>query len=272
MSPERPVPCDVYRLGLVEYEEAWAEQRSLVEACRQDGRPRLLLLEHPPTYTFGVRGRQEHLLVRGEALAALGAAVHRIDRGGDVTFHGPGQLVGYPVLDLRRWHQGPVWYVRALEETLIEALSAFGIEADRSPGRPGVWVGGAKIAAIGVRVSRGVTSHGFALNVDPDLSYFAHIIPCGLPDVTVTSMAEVLSHRTMNGAAAGAMPPPSGGGEVPTWELSSAPSMDAVMDAVTAAFARIFGLEMKDANRTGGRPVALGAPLAAPILHRPWSR
>ncbi len=289
MSPERAVPCDVYRLGLVEYEEAWAEQRRLVEACRQDGRPRLLLLEHPPTYTFGVRGRQEHLLVREQALAALGAAVYRIDRGGDVTFHGPGQLVGYPILDLRRWHQGPVWYVRALEEMLIEALSAFGIEAERSPGRPGVWVGGAKIAAIGVRVSRGVTSHGFALNVDPDLEYFSYIVPCGLPDVTVTSIAKVLLGRDTNGLSmttrerhserseesdgtCTTAPLPSGDHEEAGERRTSTPSMEAGIDAVVAAFGRVFGLEMNDANRRGGRPVALGGRLPAPILHRPWSR
>ncbi len=187
MEPEpAAVPCIVHRLGMVEYQEAWEKQQRLAEACRQDGCGRLLLLEHPPTYTFGVRGKEEHLLLDEGALAEVGAAVHRVDRGGDVTFHGPGQLVGYPILDLRRWRQGPVWYVRALEQVLIEALSGFGIAAGRSEGRPGVWVGNKKIAAIGVRVSRGVTSHGFALNVDPDLQFFSHIIACGLPDATVT--------------------------------------------------------------------------------------
>lgn len=237
------VPCAVHRLGLVEYQEAWAEQRRLVEACRADGRGRLLLLEHPPTYTFGVRGRSEHLLLREETLAQIGATVHRIDRGGDVTFHGPGQLVGYPILDLRRWRQGPLWYVRSLEAVLIEALSAFGIAGRRAPGRPGVWVGEAKIAAIGVRVSRGITSHGFALNVDPDLRYFSYIIPCGLPDVSVTSMAQVLRNSTINGVAlqAGQKPPlSSGGGE-------TVPTMSAVMDAVVAAFARVFPVQLEEA-------------------------
>src|SRR3990170_1146331 len=167
MPPNPASDCTVVRPGLVDYQEAWDEQRRLAEACRDDGRARLLLLEHPPTYTFGVRGRQEHLLLSEDALASLGAAVYRIDRGGDVTVHGPGQLVGYPILHLRRWHPGPLWFVRSLEATLIEALSAFGIAGHRVPRRPGVVAGDAKIAAIGVRVSRGVTSHGFALNVAP---------------------------------------------------------------------------------------------------------
>jgi lipoate-protein ligase B len=211
------IPCAVCHLGLVDYQKAWEEQQRLVEACRRDGCARLLLLEHPPTYTLGVHGRQEHLLVGEEALAELGAAVHRVDRGGDITFHGPGQLVGYPILDLGRWNRGPVWYVRSLEAVLIETLSAFGLAAQRAPGRPGVWVRRAKIAAIGVRVSRGITSHGFALNVNPDLSYFSRIIPCGLAGATVTSMAR---------------------------ELGWAPDMDGVMKAVIDAFGRVFPVEM----------------------------
>lgn len=214
------VPCIVQRLGLSGYQETWAEQRRLVETCRADGRARLLLLEHPPTYTFGVRGKTEHLLVHEEALARLGASVHRVDRGGDVTFHGPGQLVGYPILDLRRWRQGPLWYVRSLEALLVDALSAFGIAAGRVPGCPGVWVGRAKIAAIGVHVSKGITSHGFALNVDPDLRFFTHIVPCGLPDAAVTSMAH---------------------------ELGQAPQMEAVMDAVVGSFGRVFPVRLTEA-------------------------
>ncbi|MGB2695569.1 MAG: lipoyl(octanoyl) transferase LipB [Dehalococcoidia bacterium] len=212
-------PCSVRRLGLVDYQQAWDEQRRLVELCHGDGLARLLLLEHPPTYTFGARGKQEHLLASERALAQLGAAVYRVDRGGDVTFHGPGQLVAYPMLDLRAWNQGPSWYVRSLEQTIIDALASFGISARREPGRPGVWVGAGKIAAIGVRVSRGVTSHGFALNVDPNLRFFSHIVPCGLPDISVTSMAQ---------------------------ELERAPDMDVVMDAISDAFARVFPVEMQE--------------------------
>ena len=233
----QPLSCAVQRLGLIEYTEAWAEQRRLVEACREDSEARLLLLEHPPTYTLGARGRQEHLLLANETLAQLGAAVHRTDRGGDVTFHGPGQLVGYPILDLRRWGQGPSWYVRSLEAMLIEALSAFGIAGRQEPGWPGVWAGDAKIAAIGVRVSRGVTSHGFALNVDPDLRYFSYIVPCGLPDVSVTSMGHVLGR---------------------------APELEAVMDAVVEAFGHVFDLRMDEAAGWGEHPVALAERLPAP--------
>ena len=220
MQPNRPAtPCSVQRLGLVDYQEAWEEQRRLVEACRRDGHGRLLLLEHPPTYTLGARGKQEHLLLSEASLAKVGATVHRVDRGGDVTFHGPGQLVGYPILDIRQWNQGPVWYVCSLEEALIEALATFGIAGERKKGQPGVWVGGAKIAAIGVRVSRGITSHGFALNVEPDLGYFSYIVPCGLPDVAVTSMAR---------------------------ELREAPGMDEVIDAVIEAFGHIFPVELRE--------------------------
>jgi lipoate-protein ligase B len=230
--------CTVSRLGLVEYQPAWDMQRRLVEACREVGEQHLLLLEHPPTYTLGARGKQEHLLLGEPALAQLGATVHRIDRGGDITFHGPGQLVGYPILDLANWGQGPLWYVRSLEAVLIDALASFGIDATRTPGRPGVWVDGAKIASIGVRVSRGVTSHGFALNVDPDLTFFSHIVPCGLPGVSMTSIAEVFRGRRGDHPVAlgGQMPAPT-------------PRIDDVTDAVVDAFARVFELDLQDGER-----------------------
>ena len=268
----QPPGCAVRRLGLIEYTEAGAEQRRLVEACREDSEARLLLLEHPPTYTFGARGRQEHLLLGDDALAGLGAAVHRTDRGGDVTFHGPGQLVGYPILDLRRWGQGPSWYVRSLEAVLIEALSAFGIAGRREPERPGVWAGDAKIAAIGVRVSRGVTSHGFALNVDPDLRYFSYIVPCGLPNVSVTSIAEVLRQRTMNGAAIAREPHPESAVAAPTGGLDrpeglSLHPMESVMDAVIEAFGHVFDLRMDEAAGRGDQMVALGERLPAATAH-----
>ncbi len=239
--PPPQAGCAVHRLGLVDYQEAWALQRRLGEACRERGELHLLLLEHPPTYTLGARGKQEHLLLNEAALARLGASVHRVDRGGDITFHGPGQLVGYPILDLRRWNQGPLWYVRSLEAVLIDALALFDIDAARMPGRPGVWVGRAKIASIGVHISRGITSHGFALNVDPDLAFFSHIVPCGLPDVSMTSMITILQHRAMNCATSEPkhMPPTSVGGV----------QMPAVIDAVVEAFARAFELEMQDGDR-----------------------
>jgi lipoyl(octanoyl) transferase len=227
--------CLVSRLGLVEYQQAWDLQRRLVVACRERGEQHLLLLEHPPTYTLGARGKQEHLLLGEQALAQLGATLHRIDRGGDVTFHGPGQLVGYPILDLSNWGQGPLWYVRSLEAVLIEALSSFDIEATRMPGRRGVWIDGAKIASIGVRVSRGITSHGFALNVDPDLSFFSHIVPCGLPGVSMTSMARI---RPQEDAA-------NSPGARPFASLR----VTQVMDAVVQSFARVFELELQDGDR-----------------------
>jgi lipoate-protein ligase B len=227
--------CAVHQLGLVDYQEAWALQRRLGEACRERGELHLLLLEHPPTYTLGARGKQEHLLLNEAALARLGASVHRVDRGGDVTFHGPGQLVGYPILDLRRWNQGPLWYVRSLEAVLIDALASFGIDAARMPGRPGVWVGRAKIASIGVHVSGGITSHGFALNVDPDLTFFSHIVPCGLPDVSMTSMARALASKST--AQGDQMVAPT-------------VSMSYVMDAIVQSFANTFEIEMQDGDRT----------------------
>ena len=128
--------------------------------------------------------------------------MHHIDRGGEVTYHGPGQLVGYPIINLRRWNGGALKYVRTLERVLIDTLSEFGIHAESEDRPTGVWVGEAKIAAIGVRISRGVTMHGFALNVDPDLSYFDHIVPCGMRDANVTSMAAVLNFPHEVGAVA----------------------------------------------------------------------
>lgn len=235
MQRDLRATCALHRLGLVDYADALDEQRRFVDACREDGEPRLLLLEHPPTYTFGPRGRSEHLLASEDALARLGASVYRTDRGGDVTFHGRGQLVGYPILDLRRWDQGPRWYVRSLEQVLIWTLARFGIAGYRVEGRPGVWTDGGKIAAIGVHVSRGITSHGFALNVDPDLGYFSHIVPCGLPDVTVTSMAECHSERSEES------------GETRQSSDRGAPIMNDVMDAAADAFGRVFGLDMREA-------------------------
>ncbi len=181
--------CTLLRPGLVAYQDAWQLQQRIAERVRCGGGESLVLLEHPPTYTLGARGNAEHLLLSHEALASRGAEVHRTDRGGDVTFHGPGQLVGYPIINIRRYGEGPSWYVRTLEAVLIDVLARFGIDAARSPRNHGVWVGNAKIAAIGVRVSRGITTHGFALNVSTDLAYFQHIVPCGLVDAGVTSMA-----------------------------------------------------------------------------------
>lgn len=174
------------------YGAAWALQRELVTA-RQAGRVRdvVLLVEHPPVITIGRAGRSANILLPRALLAAQGFEVFEVERGGDVTYHGPGQLVGYPIVDLRAVDEDVVRYVRSLEGALIGALQQFGISAERVRGYPGVWIGGSKIAAIGVAVKRRVTMHGFALNVAPNLDHFAVINPCGLGK-PVTSMAGVL--------------------------------------------------------------------------------
>ena len=189
----RPSECTVVWLGRVDYQEAWDLQRALANA-RVAGTigDVLLLLEHPHVYTVGRRGQRSDILLDEAGLAHVGATVHHVDRGGEVTYHGPGQLVGYPIIDLRQWGDGPLRYVRTLERVLIDALSEFRIPARRSEGLTGVWVAEEKMAAIGVKVSRGVTTHGFALNVDPDLSYYRHIVPCGIVNRGVTSMARLL--------------------------------------------------------------------------------
>ena len=180
-------------LGSMDYQKAWDLQRSLAEA-RAQGRigDTLLLLEHPAVYTLGRTSRESDLLFPVDYLESLGARVVRVDRGGQITFHGPGQLVGYPIMDVRSWGGGPLRYVRGLEATLIGVLDAFGIAAGRADMPTGIWVEDEKIAAIGVKVSRRVTTHGFALNVATDLSWFQNIVPCGMPDAGVTSMERLL--------------------------------------------------------------------------------
>ena len=191
--------CLAIPLGLLDYQAAYDLQRRLHALVVANELPDLLLLlEHPHVYTLGRRGQQSHILASDEALTQLGVETHFTDRGGETTYHGPGQLVGYPIVNLRRWGGGVRKYVQTLEQTLIAALAAeygYGIAA-HSEGKPtGVWVGDAKIAAIGVRVSRSVTMHGFALNVCPDLSFFDHIVPCGMPGARVTSMAQELGQE-----------------------------------------------------------------------------
>lgn len=181
--------CELRELGRIGYGEALSLQAVLVEQRKQGAIPdQLLLLEHPHVVTLGRNGRREHLLARPEMLERAGIEFFETDRGGDITYHGPGQLVGYPILDLRQWRRDVVAYVRGLEQVIIDALAEFGLAAGRVSGCTGVWVEERKIAAIGVHISRWVTSHGFALNVDTDLSYFRYIVPCGLSR-PVTSMA-----------------------------------------------------------------------------------
>jgi lipoyl(octanoyl) transferase len=187
---------DVRRLGTIGYQDALNLQRQLVEDRTQGRIPdQLLLLEHPAVITLGVRTRNDrtHVLASPESLAAQGVGVFETGRGGDVTYHGPGQLVGYPIIDLNPDRRDVHRYVRDLEEVLIRTVAAFGISAARIEGLTGIWVGDEKLAAIGVRISRWVTSHGFALNVSTDLSQFGLIVPCGITDKGVTSMEQLLS-------------------------------------------------------------------------------
>lgn len=179
---------EVRQLGLVPYGEAWELQKEL-ERRRKAGEipDQLLLLEHPHVLTLGRNGKLDHLLVSRERLAQLGIEFYEIDRGGDITYHGPGQVVGYPIVDLREWKRDVVAYVRGIEEVVIRALARFGIESWREPGATGVWTRAGKICAIGVHISRWVTTHGFALNWTTDLKYYQYIVPCGLPR-PVTSM------------------------------------------------------------------------------------
>ena len=184
-------PFTVRHLGLVDYQAGLDLQNELVDQRKQGLIPdQLLLLEHPPVITLGARNHnsRSNVLETPESLAHKGVALFETGRGGDVTYHGPGQLVGYPILELQAGRRDVHRYVRDLEEVLIQAVSDFGIAATRIPGLTGIWVGEEKLAAIGVRLSRWVTSHGFALNVTTDLSNFGLIVPCGITGKGVTSM------------------------------------------------------------------------------------
>jgi lipoyl(octanoyl) transferase len=209
--------CVLRELGRVDYGEALALQQKLV-AARKEGSitDQLLLLEHPHVITLGRNGQIGNVLASEQVLSRAGISFYPIDRGGDVTYHGPGQLVGYPILDLREWKRDVGAYVRGVEQVIIDTLADFGILAGRIPKLTGVWVDGRKVAAIGVHISRWVTSHGFALNVNTDLSYFQYIVPCGLTK-PVTSM----------------------------WQLGARPALPEVSRALAAHFGRIFEREMQ---------------------------
>ncbi len=235
---------EVLDLGLIEYERAWKLQEEYASEIAAGTRPpTLLLLEHPNVYTFGRKGHAENLLWGEEKLKEKGIAIHWVDRGGDVTYHGPGQLVGYPLFPLGKIEKENrlpeadyVGYVRKLEKTLIVALARLGVAAGQRSGLTGVWIQAdvysrcprckpqdrakpAKIAAIGVKVDvNGVSRHGFALNVNPDMEYFDGIIACGLADEPVVSLADLLTNL---------------------------PSMEEVKQEVTTAFSEVFGYEIK---------------------------
>jgi lipoyl(octanoyl) transferase len=186
---------EVRRLGLVGYDEAVALQRELVEQRRANRIPDVLLLvDHPPVITLGVRSEisRANVVATTERLAQLGISIHETGRGGDVTYHGPGQIVGYPILDLRPDRCDVHKYVRDLEEVMIRTCGDYGVAAGRIAGLTGTWIAAEKVGAIGIRISRWITSHGFAFNVRTDLDYFKLIVPCGIPDRGVTSLERVV--------------------------------------------------------------------------------
>lgn len=219
----------VEQLGLVDYAKALRLQGERVAARKAGAIPdTLLLLEHPHVFTLGRNARREHLLISNERVGALGAQVFETDRGGDITYHGPGQLVGYPILDLTQHRRDIAWYMRSLEEVIVQVVADYGVPADRLAGAPGVWVGNDKLVAMGVHVSRWVTSHGFAFNVNTDLRYFDWIVPCGLHDKGVTSLEKLLGRHV---------------------------EMDEVTERVVDHFSRIFGFTLE----TGTRPLAVSS-------------
>lgn len=209
--------CEVRDCGCLGYTEAFALQRELVDRRKRGEIPdQLLFVEHPHVITLGRNGHLENLLASKEILSRTGIDFQETDRGGDITYHGPGQIVGYPVFDLREWKRDVGAYVRAIEQAIIDTLDSFGIEAGREPGATGVWTRQGKICAIGVHISRWVTSHGFALNHTTDLSYFQYIVPCGLTK-PVTSIAA----------------------------LGQAVDRADVQEALTHEFSKQFGLQMR---------------------------
>ncbi len=214
--------CQIHQLGRVPYRDALEVQRQAVMRRKAGEVPDLLLLlEHPHVYTMGRSARREHLLISEQRLQTLGAELFETDRGGDITYHGPGQVVGYPILDLKQHHRDVAWYMRALEEVLIQTVADFGGEAGRRAGSTGVWAGEEKLASLGVHLSRWVTSHGFALNVNTDLTYFDYIVPCGLKNVRVTSLEELTGRRA---------------------------DLESVGERIIGHFAEVFGVEFRHAS------------------------
>jgi lipoyl(octanoyl) transferase len=215
--------CRVEQFALIDYDAALAVQRERVAQRKAGLIPdTLLLLEHPHVYTLGRNAKREHLLVSPDRLEQSGAQLFATDRGGDITYHGPGQLVGYPIFDLTQHRRDIAWYMRSLEQVFIDLAAELGIRAERIAGAAGVWVGNQKLVAMGVHVSRWVTSHGFALNVNTDLSYFGAIVPCGLRDKGVTSVAKLIGHRL---------------------------DMEEMRDNVIRHFGRVLGMEMQPGFR-----------------------
>ena len=226
--------CSIVDVGLIGYAQAWELQKRLV-AARKIGAIEdiLLLCEHPQVITLGRNGKREHLLASEQVLRQKGIEFHSSDRGGDITYHGPGQLVGYPILNLAAIRKDVVWYVRMLEETMIRATAEFGISAERVTGKTGIWVRGSndsnapslieeKLGAIGVHISRWVTSHGFAYNLSTDLRNFDLIVPCGITGRKATSLEKILGRAV---------------------------TRKEVVQPVVRNFGEVFGLEMRETSR-----------------------
>ncbi|NEP08030.1 MULTISPECIES: lipoyl(octanoyl) transferase LipB [Okeania] len=214
-NPKLPPPCHLICPGLISYSVAWEWQQSLVQQRRNcpELTDVLILLEHPPVYTLGQGATLDFLKFDPSQNEY---ELYRVERGGEVTYHCPGQLVGYPILNLRRYQQDLHWYLRQLEEVLLQVLDVYGLDGERYPGLTGVWLEGRKIAAMGIKVSRWITMHGFALNVCPDLVGFHRIVPCGISDKSVGSLAEFIPGITI----------------------------DEVLPQVAAAFTKVFGVEL----------------------------
>lgn len=228
LTDTRSRQCLLYKPGLVPYSTALSWQRSLVAERRNqpDLDDVLLLLEHPPVYTLGQGATLRFLKFDPDT---SDVEVCRVERGGEVTYHCPGQIVGYPVLNLRYYQQDLHWYLRQLEEVLIRVLAAYGLQGERVPGLTGVWVEGHKVGAIGIKVSRWITMHGFALNVCPDLQGFSRIVPCGIADKPVGSLAQSLP----------------------------AVDLDQVHQQVAASFAEVFNVQFQEMRMKGLEPSLL---------------
>ncbi len=219
--------CHMIDLGLIGYAEAWALQKRIVAARKASAIEDVLLVcEHPHVITQGRNGKREHLLASEHVLRQKGVEYYETSRGGDITYHGPGQIVGYPILNLGAIRRDVVWYVRMLEEAMIRATSEFGITAERVAGKTGIWVKSGdteeKLAAIGVHISRWVTSHGFAYNVSTDLRYFDLIVPCGIADRKATSLEKLLARSV---------------------------EQEEVAPRIARHLGELFGLEMQEASK-----------------------
>jgi lipoate-protein ligase B len=187
---------DYSDLGFIDYKEAWDLQKSVFNKRLSGEIPdTFFMLEHPHTYTLGKVAEKENLISNDDQLKELGISVYEIDRGGDITYHGPGQIVGYPIINLKDWKEDTHEYLRGLEEIMIQTCAHYGISSERNSKYTGVWIGNRKIAAIGIKVSRWITMHGFAFNVNTDLNYFGGIIPCGIKDKDVTSLQRELNKQ-----------------------------------------------------------------------------